>query len=155
MRRYADRRDTNEPAIIAYLERLGCKVAQVSQKGLPDLMVSQGPLKSIVIMLEVKSGKQGKLTADQKIFFQKFGNSFVYVVRSIQDVKEILRLFMPVRIYECAEHGIFEVKQKFSEEPLTVCPKCGKLITQKYSVPSIIYKGNGWYNRDANSRSGE
>jgi len=143
MRRYADRRDINEKPIRSFLERCGCKVKQLSQKGVPDLLVTAGPLGPFIVLFEVKSSS-GSLTEDQKQFFKEWEDSFSFVVRSRADIKKALRLFMPVRVYECPEHGVFEKKQAFSEDPLDKCPNCDKEVKQKYSVPYVIYRGNGW-----------
>jgi len=56
---------------------------------------------------------------------------------------------MPIYEYECMEcHKIYEIIQKFSEEPLKNCPECGgelkKLISQSY----FILKGSGCYVTD-------
>ncbi|MFA7101004.1 MAG: hypothetical protein WC196_04500 [Bacilli bacterium] len=137
MRRYADRRDTNEPEIISYLTRLGCKVKPISQKSIPDLLVSGGPLDSFVVLFEIKN-KNGTLTDDQEVFFKQFGQSFVYVVRSRTDVKKVIRLFRPVRVYHCDTCGVIEKEESFSQKPLTKCPICDKLFKRVYSIPRIL-----------------
>ncbi len=64
---------------------------------------------------------------------------------------------MPVYVYHCDNCGIqFEEYQRFSDDPLTVCPECGveklhKVITAPVSV---IYKGSGFYSTDHRSNSG-
>ena len=54
---------------------------------------------------------------------------------------------MPLYEYECSACGNrFEQIQKFSDEPVEVCPKCGKKTVQKLvSSPAIQFKGSGWY----------
>ena len=57
---------------------------------------------------------------------------------------------MPLYEYECeAENGRrFEIIQKFSDEPLTVCPTCGGAVRRLISSPAIQFKGSGWYITD-------
>ena len=54
---------------------------------------------------------------------------------------------MPLYEYECGACGNrFELIRKFSDEPVEVCPKCGKNDVQKLlSSPAIQFKGTGWY----------
>jgi putative FmdB family regulatory protein len=63
---------------------------------------------------------------------------------------------MPLYEYECeAENGRrFEIIQKFSDEPLTVCPTCGGTVRRLISSPAIQFKGSGWYITDYAKKSG-
>ncbi len=64
---------------------------------------------------------------------------------------------MPVYVYHCNSCGTqFEKYQKFSEEPLKICPECGKKTIHKVIVSpvSVIYKGSGFYSTDHRSSSG-
>ena len=63
---------------------------------------------------------------------------------------------MPLYEYECeAENGRrFEVIQKFSDEPVTVCPTCGGPVRRLISSPAIQFKGSGWYITDYARKSG-
>ena len=63
---------------------------------------------------------------------------------------------MPLYEYECeAENGRrFEIIQKFSDEPLTVCPSCGGAVRRLISSPAIQFKGSGWYITDYAKKSG-
>jgi putative FmdB family regulatory protein len=63
---------------------------------------------------------------------------------------------MPLYEYECeAENGRrFEIIQKFSDEPLTVCPSCGGKVRRLISSPAIQFKGSGWYITDYAKKSG-
>jgi putative FmdB family regulatory protein len=56
---------------------------------------------------------------------------------------------MPTYGYRCGTCGHqFEIVQRISEEPLTVCPKCqGKLSKMLYPV-GISFKGSGFYTTD-------
>ena len=57
---------------------------------------------------------------------------------------------MPLYEYKCNNCGHrFEKIVKFSDEPLTVCPQCGKeTIEQLLSAPATHFKGGGWYVTD-------
>ena len=56
---------------------------------------------------------------------------------------------MPRYDYRCEKCGeTFEVKQKFSDAPLTVHEKCGGKVERLLSVPALQFKGSGWYVTD-------
>lgn len=57
---------------------------------------------------------------------------------------------MPIYEYACkaCEHH-FEAIQKFSDQPLTECPECGKAaLAKQVSAPSFRLRGSGWYETD-------
>ncbi len=56
---------------------------------------------------------------------------------------------MPIYEYECPDCGKhFEIFQKFSDEPLSICPECGGHVHKLISQTSFILKGTGWYVTD-------
>ena len=55
---------------------------------------------------------------------------------------------MPLYEYQCGRCGRFEIIQKFSDAPLTVCPTCGQEVQKLLSAPAIQFKGTGWYITD-------
>jgi len=56
---------------------------------------------------------------------------------------------MPLYDYKCHGCGkIFEVRQKFSEEPLKIHDECGGELERLISVPALQFKGSGWYVTD-------
>jgi len=56
---------------------------------------------------------------------------------------------MPLYEYQCSGCGdVFEVLQKFSDEPLTECVKCSGQLEKLISPPAIQFKGSGWYITD-------
>ena len=56
---------------------------------------------------------------------------------------------MPLYEYECENCGdLFEVIQKFSDDPLTVHEKCGGKVHRILSAPALQFKGSGWYVND-------
>ena len=51
--------------------------------------------------------------------------------------------------YRCHKCGqTFEVRQRISDEPLTVHEGCGGSIERLLSVPALQFKGTGWYVTD-------
>ena len=56
---------------------------------------------------------------------------------------------MPLYEYECASCGHrFERIQKFSDPPVTQCPKCGGEVHKLMGAPAVQFKGSGWYVTD-------
>lgn len=50
----------------------------------------------------------------------------------------------------------FDRPQKFSDQPLTRCPECGKKSLHKVYTPvGIVFKGSGFYATDHHSPSGQ
>jgi putative FmdB family regulatory protein len=61
---------------------------------------------------------------------------------------------MPLYEYQCDQCGdVFEVMQKFSDEPLRTHEKCGGPVQRLLSAPALQFKGSGWYITDY-ARSG-
>ena len=61
---------------------------------------------------------------------------------------------MPIYEYQCAACGqVLEKWQKFSEAPLTVCPKCGGSLEKLISACAFHLKGSGWYVSDYAGKS--
>ena len=62
---------------------------------------------------------------------------------------------MPVYEYECSDcHKVFEVQQKISDAPLSVCPECDGSVRKLMSMSSFQLKGGGWYADGYSSASG-
>jgi putative FmdB family regulatory protein len=60
---------------------------------------------------------------------------------------------VPTYQYACTECGEqLEKVQKFSDDPLTVCPNCNGRLRKVFSPVGIVFKGSGFYRTD--SRSG-
>jgi putative FmdB family regulatory protein len=56
---------------------------------------------------------------------------------------------MPIYEYKCENCGeVFDVIQKFADEPVTVHEKCGGPVRRLISSPSFQFKGSGWYVTD-------
>jgi len=56
---------------------------------------------------------------------------------------------MPLYEYRCQACGkVFEVMQRFSDEPLRVHEGCGGELERLLSPPAFQFKGSGWYVTD-------
>ncbi|MBI5281371.1 MAG: zinc ribbon domain-containing protein [Candidatus Solibacter usitatus] len=56
---------------------------------------------------------------------------------------------MPLYEYKCDRcSAVFEVIQKFSDEPLSVHETCGGRVEKLLSRSAIQFKGSGWYITD-------
>ncbi|HOE35620.1 MAG: zinc ribbon domain-containing protein [Chloroflexi bacterium] len=64
---------------------------------------------------------------------------------------------MPIYTYHCDNCGIrFDQQQKFTDEPLTLCPECNEPTLRKiYQPVGIVFKGKGFYATDHRSPSGQ
>jgi putative FmdB family regulatory protein len=63
---------------------------------------------------------------------------------------------MPTYGYECksCKHS-FDFFQSMKDEPLNVCPKCGKELRRLINGGTgVIFKGGGFYVTDRNGKSG-
>jgi len=61
---------------------------------------------------------------------------------------------MPLYDYQCQSCGqVFEVMQKFSDEPLKLHESCGGTLDRLISAPALQFKGSGFYITDY-ARSG-
>jgi putative FmdB family regulatory protein len=55
---------------------------------------------------------------------------------------------MPIYEYLCPDGHRFEVVQRFSDEPVTICEVCGKPVQRVLFAPAVHYKGKGFYATD-------
>jgi putative FmdB family regulatory protein len=61
---------------------------------------------------------------------------------------------MPTYQYACTECGeVLEVVQKFSDEPLTVCPACQGRLRKVFSAVGVVFKGSGFYKNDSRAKT--
>nr|WP_225432869.1 FmdB family zinc ribbon protein [Bifidobacterium sp. SMB2] len=58
---------------------------------------------------------------------------------------------VPTYHYRCKNCNYdFTEQQSFSDDPITLCPKCGEEQVHKvFSAPSIEFKGSGFYRTDS------
>ncbi len=62
---------------------------------------------------------------------------------------------MPTYQYACTECGDqLEMVQRFSDDPLTVCPACSGRLRKVFSPVGIVFKGSGFYRNDSRSGNG-
>ena len=60
---------------------------------------------------------------------------------------------MPIYEYECLNCAeVHEALRKFSDKPLSKCPKCSGTLKKLISNTSFILKGTGWYKTDYASK---
>ena len=64
---------------------------------------------------------------------------------------------MPTYTYHCENWSVrFDQFQKFTDDPLTVCPECNEPALRKvYQPVGIVFKGKGFYATDNRSPSGQ
>jgi putative FmdB family regulatory protein len=56
---------------------------------------------------------------------------------------------LPIYEYRCDVCGhTFEVFQKFSDEPITECGRCGGVVNKVIHPVAIHFKGSGFYTTD-------
>jgi putative FmdB family regulatory protein len=61
---------------------------------------------------------------------------------------------VPTYQYTCTDCGEpVEAVQKFSDDPLTVCPHCGGKLRKVFSPVGIVFKGSGFYRTDSRNGS--
>ena len=59
---------------------------------------------------------------------------------------------MPLYEYRCDDCGLtFEVRQKFSDEPLNTCRYCSGPAKKLISQTAFALKGGGWYQQGYSS----
>ena len=59
---------------------------------------------------------------------------------------------MPTFDYQCQKCGhVFEVRQSFSDAPITKCETCSGKVKKLFSPPAIIFKGSGFHCNDYKS----
>ena len=57
---------------------------------------------------------------------------------------------MPTYQYTCTDCcEPLEAVQKFSDDPLAVCPACGGRLRKVFSPVGIVFKGSGFYRTDS------
>ena len=62
---------------------------------------------------------------------------------------------MPTYQYACTECGDqLEMVQRFSDDPLTVCPACSGRLRKVFSPVGIVFKGSGFYRTDSRAGNG-
>jgi putative FmdB family regulatory protein len=61
---------------------------------------------------------------------------------------------MPTYEYACKVCGhTFEIVQRFTDDPMTICPECGGDLRKVFTPPAITFKGSGFYATDHGRKS--
>jgi putative FmdB family regulatory protein len=61
---------------------------------------------------------------------------------------------MPTYQYACTSCGErLEVVQKFTDDPLTVCPSCEGALRKVFSAVGVVFKGSGFYKTDSRAKT--
>jgi putative FmdB family regulatory protein len=55
---------------------------------------------------------------------------------------------MPIYEYRCERGHTFEVMQRMTDEPLTVCDEHGTPVQRVFHPVAVHFKGSGFYNTD-------
>ena len=55
---------------------------------------------------------------------------------------------MPIYEYRCENGHLFEVMQKITEDPVTVCETCEAPVQRVFHPIAVHFKGSGFYNTD-------
>jgi putative FmdB family regulatory protein len=58
---------------------------------------------------------------------------------------------MPVYSYRREDGTTFDIRQSFSDDPLTVDPETGQSVVRMVQAAGIIFKGSGFYVNDSKS----
>ena len=61
---------------------------------------------------------------------------------------------MPVYTYQCEECGQrFDARQKFTDDPITVCPECHGPTHKVIGSVGVVFKGSGFYVNDSRANN--
>jgi putative FmdB family regulatory protein len=55
---------------------------------------------------------------------------------------------MPIYEYRCENGHLFEVMQKITDDPVTVCEVCAASVQRVFHPVAVHFKGSGFYNTD-------
>src|SRR5829696_9020731 len=59
---------------------------------------------------------------------------------------------MPIYEYRCERGHTFEVMQRMTDDPLTVCDEHGTPVQRVFHPVAVHFKGSGFYNTDYGKR---
>jgi putative FmdB family regulatory protein len=60
---------------------------------------------------------------------------------------------MPMYEYRREDGTTFEIRQRFSDDPLTVDPQTGQRVVRVVQAAGVIFKGSGFYINDSKNAS--
>ena len=55
---------------------------------------------------------------------------------------------MPIYEYRCENGHLFEVMQKITDDPVTICDSCSAPVARVFHPIAVHFKGSGFYNTD-------
>ena len=55
---------------------------------------------------------------------------------------------MPIYEYRCENGHLFEVLQKITDDPTTICETCSAPVQRVFHPIAVHFKGSGFYNTD-------
>jgi putative FmdB family regulatory protein len=59
---------------------------------------------------------------------------------------------MPIYEYRCEQGHTFEVMQRMSDDPVSVCQTCTAPVERVFRPVAVHFKGSGFYNTDYGTR---
>src|SRR5437868_10122190 len=59
---------------------------------------------------------------------------------------------MPIYEYRCQQGHTFEVMQRMSDDPVSVCETCAAPVERVFRPVAVHFKGSGFYNTDYGTR---
>ena len=60
---------------------------------------------------------------------------------------------MPIYEYRCDNGHTFEVMQRMTDDPVSVCQVCGAPVQRVFHPVAVHFKGSGFYNTDYGTRN--
>ena len=60
---------------------------------------------------------------------------------------------MPIYEYRCEQGHTFEVMQRMSDDPVSVCETCEAPVSRVFHPVAVHFKGSGFYNTDYGKRN--
>src|SRR5947199_4520313 len=59
---------------------------------------------------------------------------------------------MPIYEYRCEQGHTFEVMQRMSDDPVSICETCEAPVERVFHPVAVHFKGSGFYNTDYGTR---
>jgi putative FmdB family regulatory protein len=73
-------------------------------------------------------------------------------VQAVNRAVHIL-ISMPIYEYRCENGHTFEVVQRMTDDPITVCETCGAPVQRVFHPVAVHFKGSGFYSTDYGSKN--
>jgi putative FmdB family regulatory protein len=72
---------------------------------------------------------------------------------TVSKAKMLGEFAMPMYEYRREDGTTFEIRQKFTDDPLTVDPHTGQRVVRVVQPTGVIFKGSGFYINDSKNAS--